>query len=782
MRRRTPVGHRPPDSGAGGRVLRAQVRIVSAAVAALALIGVAAVPAIASQRISDAAVHSADQASGAVSVQPYASEDGVLAPKTPLTVTVVVGNTTSSRIERGIVKLAITQEPFDTRAELGAWLAPSDSRPPTRALQTAASAPVSPGGSTSAATIAVPAAKVGLPAARAGVYGISAELVVGGSTAAIGRSTLVWKASASINKTRLAVLTPITVPGNSTGLISAGDLATYTGPDGLLTRQLDAVSSAPDVAIGIDPMIIASIRLLGDAAPATAADWMQQLAEVSSTNQIFPLQYGDADVTAELQAGVTPLLKPLSFDYALDPARFKTGLTIGETPQPGATGSAPPTSTATTTPTAPSNVPTMEDLLTWPYTASDIAWPGDDTARVADVKALAKQGYSTTILAEGNTDAASLATAPSAPLPVADGKALVADSGISVALRAAVNADTTDAHNEAMATLNAQLALVDAQSGATKGRVLLATLDRTRPSSEYLASQTYAALRTSDWSSPASLTEAREAPSSPGLTLTDKPQAQSRIDLVRALIGSGLPSGSTSTGPHPGSGGERALTDFATMLARPALLTGPTRNALLTLLGVGWQDSSDDWPTAVQKNLASARTTLDSVQIERTGSITVTAAQSQIPITVTNRFRLPVNIVLRAVPSNPRLEIDATTSKTISARSSGKVVVPVKARVGNGKLRLDLQLLSPPEPHSGHQFAVGDEQFAQVDVHADWEGIGATVIGLAAVLLFGFGIARAIVRRRRERRAADEPAAEEAVADEPVPDRSSPAEEPERGA
>jgi hypothetical protein len=737
-----------------------RARLAGVFVAALALTGAVAAPAAA----SSGALPAADPASGSVSVQVYAASDGVLAPKTPLTVTVVVGNTASSRLAQGTVKLSITRQPFDNRAELGAWLAPSESQPTTRVLQSAATVPVSPGGSTSAATVTVPAAAVGLPAGDTAVYGISAELSVAGDSVATGHGTLVWKASSSTQKTKLAVVTPITVPGNTTGLISANDLTTYTAADGLLTRQLDAVQAAPEVAVGVDPMIIASIRALGSAAPPTANDWLRQLAALS--NEVFPLQYGDADVAAQLQAGISPLLKPLSFDYALDPARFKGNLTVGETPQPTGTDGAATTSTPTSTPTIPTNVPTMDQLLAWPYSTTGIAWPGDDTVRAADVAALAKQGYPTTILADGNTNAAALDAAPSASVPVsgaAGAKALIADSAVSEAVRAAVDADTTDSHSEAMAALNAQLAMIDAQGAASKGRVLLASLDRTRPSSEYLAAQTFAALRASAWSTPATLTDARQAPSTPGVTLRDKPEADSRIAAVHSLIGSGLPSGSPSAGPQPAPGGERALTDFSTLLSDPTQLTGPTRNALLALLGVGWQDPAADWTTAVQKNLNGAQKTIRSVQIVPTGPITVTAAQSQIPITVINKFRLAVNVILRAVPSNPRLEIDATTSKAISAGSSGKVVVPVKARVGNGKLQLDLQLLSPPAPGTGAQSAVGDEQFAQVDVHADWEGIGATVIGVGAVLLFGFGIVRAIVRRRRERREApgpdDEPTA-----------------------
>jgi hypothetical protein len=57
---------------------------------------------------------------------------------------------------------------------------------------------------------------------------------------------------------------------------------------------------------------------------------------------------------------------------------------------------------------------------------------------------------------------------------------------------------------------------------------------------------------------------------------------------------------------------------------------------------------------------------------------------------------------------------------------------------------------------------IGDPTSVTVDVHADWEGIGALIFGILLVLLFGFGIVRNIVRRR-SRRAEDDGDAGDAV-------------------
>jgi hypothetical protein len=71
------------------------------------------------------------------------------------------------------------------------------------------------------------------------------------------------------------------------------------------------------------------------------------------------------------------------------------------------------------------------------------------------------------------------------------------------------------------------------------------------------------------------------------------------------------------------------------------------------------------------------------------------------------------------------------------------VLVPVKAKLGNGQVVLSLRLFSP----TGVE--IGSPSFVTVDVHADWEGIGALIFGILLVLLFGFGIVRNILRRRK---------------------------------
>src|SRR5690606_22917081 len=111
----------------------------------------------------------------------------------------------------------------------------------------------------------------------------------------------------------------IVVAPTTTGLVPAEELAQLTGPTGDLTRQIDAVAGTP-VAIALDPQIVASIRVLGAAAPESARQWLARLGALS--NEIFLLGYGDADLGAAIRTGTLDALQPSGFGFALDPANF----------------------------------------------------------------------------------------------------------------------------------------------------------------------------------------------------------------------------------------------------------------------------------------------------------------------------------------------------------------------------------------------------------------------------------------------------------------------------
>ena len=655
---------------------------------------------------------------------------GVLGPGQDLVAAVTVNNPTDLAYTSGSVSIWLDPSPQASRAKLTSWLSSSD---PVSDRIPLGEAPLSqttlePGSST-VVRITVPAAAVPFAARpSSAVFGIGAE-VDAGQAVADTRGSVVWIPGGPVTRTDVGVVMPIVSPATADGLISAQDLATYTAPNGVLTRDVDGIVNHSAVTVGIDPMIIASIRALGNAAPATAVDWLNRLSLLP--NETFSLGYGDADAAGQLQAGLPAPLTATALGYALDPQNFTPAPTpIGEP----ANRSRAPTTTPGPTPTPKGGfeLPTLDDLLAWDFSLTGIAWPGDKTLRNSDLGPLAAAGLSTVIASGSNTNADKLDSTPNALLRAGNSSVAAFDQRISDALRQAVSAPSDLAWNAAMSKLNAQLQLVSAEGAAP--RRLLVALDRSWPSSGTQLQRTLDSLFGSAWSTPASFTSLLEAGQSADLALVDAPESETRIDGIQALLRD-----------------EASLDQFSSILTDPTTLTGRTRAQLLTLLAVSWHNPRTDWSAAVIKSQEATSNTLNAVRIVPTESINLVSAQGSIPFTVINGLpNEDVTVVLSASPSNSRLEIDQPTTKTIPKDSRATILVPVKAKVGNGQVLLSLQLYSPTG------VAIGEPTSATVDVHADWEGIGALIFGILLVLLFGFGIVRNILLRRDQRRRARE--------------------------
>lgn len=663
-----------------------------------------------------------DESQLTVSVAP--DNGGVIAAGQDLSVEVSVTNDGATAFVAGTVDLWLDETPIASRKALTDWLDSTADVPGVRTIGRATVGGLEPG-STSVARVTVPAASVPLASRTTqGVFGIGSTVSIGSGTRAEGRSTIVWNAGGEVQRSNISVVMPITSPATADGLISSADLATYTAPNGVLTRELDGLAGHPTVAVGLDPMIVASIRVLGTAAPATATEWLLELSRLP--NDVFSLGYGDADLAGQFQAGLRAPLAPTSLVYALNPANFATQPTpVGE---PSTNPPALDESTPTPTPTSPAGpvLPTLDELVAWPYTLQGVAWPAEDSVRGSDVASFVANGLTTTIVSGGNTNASDLSSTPSAVIPVSGGKVAASDAGISDALRDAATATSDTEWNQAMSRVNAQLGLVSEESAGTRN--LVVTLGRSWPSSGTQLERTLRTILTSPWSNAITFPQALSSNATAGLTVKDLSESDSRITNIKRLLDA-----------------EDQLGDFATILDNPETMTGRARAQLLTLLAVSWTEPRNDWATAVTNSIQATFKTLDSVKILPTENVNLVSAQGSIPFTVSNG--LPdeaANIVLNASPSNSRLEIDEDATKRIQADSRSTVLVPVKAKLGNGQVTLTLQLLSPTGVKIGLPTSV------TVEVHADWEGIGALIIGALLVLLFGFGIVRNILRRRRE--------------------------------
>lgn len=514
--------------------------------------------------------------------------------------------------------------------------------------------------------------------------------------------------AAETGPVRLAVAVPLIAPAGATGLITADALERYTAPLGLLNRELDAVIDRP-VAIGIDPMIIVSIRVLGASAPPTALAWLERLE--TATNETFALSYADSDITLATQAGLPGVPQPESFDFAMDPAQFAAQQPEAPSPSP----------TEPVDPVLPP-YPSTEDLLDWPYTLSGVAWPRDDTAVASDLAAIAASGFTTTILSSDN-----LAAEPGAGVTAAvDGqRILVSDAAISTALRAATDAREIEEQQETTAALVQSVTAAGAAQDGEQATVF-ATLARGIPAISSRLPDVLAALENDPAIALVPVSQAVGESPSPA-TVVDKPQAADRVAEVIRMNDS-----------------EVADRRYATIALDPVAITADRRLRLLALLATIWEPNPIGWQSAVRDYLAASLDLRGSVRLVESSTFLLIADNNQyLPITVSNALDQPVTVYVTVRPETTLLSIGSNRVELeVEPGAQGKVNVPVQS-LANGIVMVDVSLTSVLGT------PIGAHSFAEVNVQAGWETPIVVAVAALVVVVFGVGIVRNILRRRK---------------------------------
>jgi hypothetical protein len=483
----------------------------------------------------------------------------------------------------------------------------------------------------------------------------------------------------------------------TTGLVPAQTLAEYTAENGILTQELDEVIGR-NVAVGIDPAILASIRVLGDAAPASAVAWLDRLSAI--TNDTFALSYSDSDLTLATQAGSASVLAPKSFDFAIDPTHFATAVT-----SPGATNVGKPP------------LPTAKSLLAWPYTIDELAWPRDNSVVAHDLDAISSSGFTTTLLASANV---SSAHSGSTSVDIAGQQAIVSDDAVSTALRAAIDATSDASWQLAMTRLSAAIA----EAGASYPTVI-ATTGRAATWAAGRFSQTIDALATNASVSAARLSTALAAPPTTA-SLVDKPQPAVAVAAAAQLLAA-----------------ESAEREFASVAVDPTLITGARRVALLAVLSNQARANESAWPAVAATYLAESSKLLSSVAVVSTSGVNLFADRASLPITVSNSLDQAVTVVITVRPDTGLLTVeDSHVRLDIAPNSQGKGLVPVQA-ISNGTVRVTVHL----ESLSG--VAIGVPSRTPINVQAGWETPIVVIMAGLVVALFAGGLARSIYRKRK---------------------------------
>jgi hypothetical protein len=680
---------------------------------------------------------SEDVDDGIVSMTVAPDTFGVPTAGADLHLTVTVANRTTQAVDGITVDAGVNRSRVTSTTVLTDWLGSAEGSIETPDIVGSAESTDIAAGETRIVGITVPESTLAFP--EEGVYALGVRLYSDSEAIAQARTALTWKTTAT-SPLGVAIAAPLVLPTTAPGLLDATTLAEYTSRGGVLSEQLDAMVGT-QVAIGIDPRILASIRVLGSTAPPSALEWLDRLRLAS--NPTFPLTYADADITTPLAAGSTGL-SPLSFDYAVDETLFAVG-DASSTPSPETD---PP---STDPPLAP--LPTTESLVQWNYTYPTLVWPTENGVTAQSFSTLTAASAGPVLLSSDNvarelTAATSNVTATVEPVEGSTATeasdVVVADAQLSNLLHKAVNAETTAEWNAAMAEFSS-LAAVSSEQAGTTTPTMLATLSRTWFENGFRLDQTLSSLFSLPWAAPASVVTALDipaptldgaapaAPSPATATIVDAVLDQSRVDKVAALLAA-----------------ETADAQFATIAADPLALASERRLDLLALLSNSWLSDPTAWNVAADDFLATSTNIRNSVQLAPSSTVQLPADRGSLPVTVNNDLDQEVTVYVNVRAYTPLLTVEEQfVELVIEPQSSGRAQIPVVS-LANGEVQLAVSVLDQP---GGNQ--LGQATTVELNVQAGWETAGTIVFGVLVFGIFAAGIVRTVRKRRRVARTAE---------------------------
>ncbi|MBB5633098.1 hypothetical protein BKA04_001321 [Cryobacterium mesophilum] len=641
---------------------------------------------------------------GGVTIVAAASDPTGVHRGQALRVSGTITNSSKQAMDAGTATVYLSTIPLTTRASVEHWLASDDSDADQSlgaAVATLAIGELAPG-QVRSFTLSVPPSSVKLPGGGIGVFPAAVRLSTGSVVLDTSRSVVVGVPTDTEAQVKLAIATSIVAPSTPTGLLDAATLETLTAPGGMLYRELDVALEHP-VAIGVDPMIVASIRLLGDTASESARDWLLRLE--SASNDLFLLPYADADPVLERQAGARTPLVPLSFP--IDGSRF---------PEPPS-GTAQPTD-----PAAPpaTGIPTAQDLVALPSAIDGIAWPAG-TVTEKDLDFLAAGGYSRTIVPSSNLTALPV----SSPNVTIGSHALtVSDAEVSELLGDAAGATNEGEWAHAASSLAGVLAVTAAHS---PGATVFAALDRYPASSATRLGASLSAIESLPWVASTALGEALALPAAKAKLASVDPGTD-RVALSARMLES-----------------EQDTTSFSSVANDPALITGPQRLALLSLFSSSTVADPASWESAADAFLQQNDALRSSVHIPESSTINFPQEKGNLPIAVRNELDVPVTVYVTVQPERAILDVLNTRVKlTIEANSQAKASVPVQS-IANGEVLTRVSL------SSGTGAQISMPTYVVLNVQAGWEAVLTVILAVIVVILFAAGIWRTVLRRRRAR-------------------------------
>lgn len=580
---------------AGGRVRRA----LAITIATLGALGTLA--------LAPSAATAADDPDPAI-----AAVDPVLDAGQDLVVRVSVGTSADEDLD---VDLLVGARAVATRSALTQWIE-GDGAP---ALTDVATATIPAGASS--VDVTVPAAELPWSAATSGAMLLAAD--VEGVEDRI--RSLVTLDLPGGGPTGVALTMQTTTPETDAGLLSADELEASVTDGGTLADQL-AVGRA-GAALGIDPIVPASIAALGDDAPDEAVAWLEAATALPQT---YALPYGGADPVAIARSDVdVPGLEGI----------------------PGPDGAVLPASLA--------EVPTS------------IAPVVDATGASLDDALLAQLGgASTVVLDTDDLDETLDSRTPDAHAVVGGVSVLVADAELQRLVRDAVTAGGV-ASSDGIARALALLATITREAPSLQ-RTLVAALPVDTDPAAALALQE--AIGSTAWLEQAGVAQALAQPArTADLVASEATEAETDAAArIASLV-------STTT----------AAESIATTLEDPAMLVAPLRLQLRAAIAATSRADDADAVTRFSELVAPLRSPVTIVEGGETAllgspaELQVTLDNAlEVDVTVHLSARTGTNAV--SLPDEP-IEI------VVPAAGRVRVPMPVDVvAAGSGTIRLDV--------------------------------------------------------------------------------------------
>ncbi|MBL3699455.1 DUF6049 family protein [Leucobacter luti] len=547
--------------------------------------------------------------------------------------------------------------------------------------------------------------------------------------------------AAPVPTVQLGAIIPLVLPTDIHTLPTRRELEDLTpGWDRLLTA-----ARTTQATLAIDPRIISGIRAYGSAAPENSLRLLARMETLALPT--FLLQFADADPAAQAALGYTKLLAPTSFDFVSRfgtfPAAAEPG-TDGDSPTADAVGADADADAATTEapaapdagadstgdsadagdsadtgdgPAEPVSLPTLSELLAWPDALS-AAWPAEGAVDQATLDLLEASGITTVVLDSANV---ADATAPRAEL--GSGSALITDSALGAAARAAIGG-TRDADRAAGLARFAALTALAAEGGS--GGLLLG-LDRGTVADAAEPDAFIDQIAAFDWVTAAPVAElpAGSATLRAGDTLED------RRELLRSAASR-----------------ETSVNELGAVLVHPEYLSGYQRTRLLELFATRFAAPGVDFTEVAGSYRKRDAELLEGVHAISTEHTQLVGISTRVPVQLHNSLPFDANVRVRVDPASAALALTERdfTEIAVPAEANQRILVPVRSRVSSGESGLVVSVSADsgePTVYTGT---------LPITIRSSVETIGLWTLGVLAALLLGFGIWRSV---RRKRRAAD---------------------------